>query len=122
MPLQGHTAAADIGGDGEAVRPVEVPPAEDKAGGEEEGGEVSGGTAGAAPTSSPAVPITKKKKLYCKDIDAMVGSSSFLYFSHAANFSFNVVFKKFFVIPLSLHNSSITTIVIMYNYQYCSRI
>ena len=66
MPLQGHTAAADIGGDGEAVRPVEVPPAEDKAGGEEEeeeGGEVSGGTAGAAPTSSPAEPATKEEKI-----------------------------------------------------------
>ena len=62
VPLQGHTAAAGIGGDGEAVRPVEVPPAEDKAGGEEEeGGEVSGGTAGAAPTSSAAERATKKK-------------------------------------------------------------
>ena len=64
VPLQGRTAAAGIGGDGEAVRPAEVPPAEDTAGGEgeeEEGGEVSGGTAGAAPTSSPAEPATKKK-------------------------------------------------------------
>ena len=77
MPLQGHTAAAGIGGDGEAVRPVEVPPAEDKAGGEEEeGGEVSGGTAGAASTSSPAERATKKKNLYSKDIADMVGSSS----------------------------------------------
>ena len=64
VPLQGHTAAAGIGGDEEAVTPVEVPPAEDTAGGEgeeEEGGEVSGGTAGAALTRSPAAPATKKK-------------------------------------------------------------
>ena len=47
-----------------AVRLAVVPLAEDTAGGEgeeEEGGEVSGGTAGAAPTSSPAEPATKKK-------------------------------------------------------------
>ena len=36
VPLQGRTAVAGIGGDGEAVRPAEVPPAEDTAGGEGE--------------------------------------------------------------------------------------
>ena len=63
-PLLGCTAAVGTGGDGEAVRPAVVPRAEDSAGGEveeEEGGEGSGGTAGAAPTSRPAVPIRKEE-------------------------------------------------------------
>ena len=64
-PLQGRKVAVIIGGDGEAVRLAEAPPAEDTDGGEGEeveGGEASGGTAGAAPISSPAEPATKKKK------------------------------------------------------------
>ena len=66
-PLRGCAVAAGTGGDGGAVRlAAEAPPVEYTAGGEgeeEEQSEASGGTAGAAPTSGPAEPAPKKKKI-----------------------------------------------------------